>query len=31
VVAFLGARVTNEAGLLVATGSSTYLIKERDE
>jgi uncharacterized protein (TIGR00369 family) len=31
VVAFLGARVTDEAGLLVATGSSTYLIKERDE
>jgi uncharacterized protein (TIGR00369 family) len=31
VVAFLGARVVDEAGTLVATGSSTYLIKERGE
>ena len=31
VVAFLGARVQDEQGRLVATASSTYLIKERDE
>ena len=31
VVAFLGARVQDEEGRLVATSSSTYLIKERDE
>lgn len=31
VVAFLGARVQDEEGRLVATASSTYLIKERDE
>ncbi len=31
VVAFLGARVQDELGRLVATASSTYLIKERDE
>lgn len=31
VVAFLEARVHDERGQLVATASSTYLIKERDE
>jgi uncharacterized protein (TIGR00369 family) len=31
VVAFLQARVHDEHGTLVATGSSTYLIKERGE
>jgi len=31
VVAFLGARVVDGEGTLVATGSSTYLIKERGE
>ena len=31
VVAFLRARVQDEEGRLVATSSSTYLIKERDE
>jgi len=31
VVAFLEARVLDEPGRLVATASSTYLIKERDE
>jgi uncharacterized protein (TIGR00369 family) len=31
VVAFLGARVQDEEGDLVATASSTYLIKERGE
>jgi uncharacterized protein (TIGR00369 family) len=31
VVAFLGARVVDNEGKVVATGSSTYLIKERGE
>lgn len=31
VIAFLQARVHNGEGTLVATGSSTYLIKQRDE
>jgi uncharacterized protein (TIGR00369 family) len=31
VISFLEAKVTNAAGLLVATASSTYLIKERPE
>jgi hypothetical protein len=31
VVAFLQAQIRDDAGNLVATASSTYLIKERDE
>jgi uncharacterized protein (TIGR00369 family) len=31
VVAFLDARILNDQGQLIATASSTYLIKERDE
>jgi len=31
VISFLEAKVTDEAGLLIATASSSYLIKERSE
>ena len=31
VISFLEAKVTNEAGQLIATASSSYLIKERSE